>query len=500
MQGPTGGRMGDLKDKPILDVLREFHFRHATGILEVDGGEHKRRLFLRDGSLYLAGTHPLARRLGELVSALSDPTQAAAAAESRRRFLELVERMARVIGEWRTGHYRFVDDPGLLTVELVGPLPTRRLLMVGSTIGATPAQLLSMLGGDRAALAAVSERDLPPEPKDQLGLGPEEQFLLERLRQPMTLGEIVGESPLDREGTHRLLAQLLAVRKIRVLGRADPASAAPVQDAALLQSFSTRFERNLREEPLQLTQVEFRTRVAELFARIGAMNFYELLEVDPAASADQVQTRYEALARLVHPSNEAAFGLTGLKPMLAMLFDRATQAYLALSDPERRRLYNQSQAIDLSTARVTGAEREVESKDLARNYFEQAQAQVARGDFHYAVELLQLAVSLDRRPDYLLALARVELRNPKWLQRAADSCRAALEIEPQNAEVRFVLGEVYELLGDTERARGQFTAATRSNPGHVMAQAKLRNLSQPKPAPSDAEGGLFSRIFRRRDE
>ena len=106
-------------------MLQDLHFLHATGVLEVDGGEHKRRLFLRDGSLYLAGTHPLARRLGELVKALSDRTNAAAAAEARKRCLDLVERMARVIGEWRTGQYRFVEDPALLALDLVGPLPTR---------------------------------------------------------------------------------------------------------------------------------------------------------------------------------------------------------------------------------------------------------------------------------------------------------------------------------------------------------------------------------------
>ena len=250
-----------------------------------------------------------------------------------------------------------------------------------------------------------------------------------------------------------------------------------------------------------MTQEEFRSRVAELFARVGAMNFYELLEVDPAASAEQIQTRYEALARLVHPANESAFGLTGLKPMLAMLFDRATQAYLALSDPERRRLYNQSQAIDLSTAKVTGAEREVESKELARKYFEQSQAQVARGDFHYAVELLQLAVSLDRRSEYLLALARVELRNPKWLERAADSCRAALEVDPQNAEVRFVLGEVYELLGDIGPGPRRSSPPRRAPIRRTCRRMPSCGTSPAsKPAQPEGEGGLFSRIFRKRDE
>ncbi len=500
MHGRAADLRGDLGARSIFDLLRELHFLRATGVLEVDGGEHKRRLFLRDGSLYLAGTHPLARRLGELVKALSDSTGSAAATEARVRCIELVERMARVIGDWRTGAYRFRDDPAALAMDLVGPLPTRRLLMVGATVGATPGELVARLGGERSQLVVAPETDPQDAPSDILGLGPEEYFLLERLRQPMTLAAIVAESPFDRETTHKRLVQLLAARKIRLPERGDSAApAAPQQDSALLHSLSNRFARNLKEEPLALSPEEFRARVAELFAGLGAMTYYELLDVEPASAVELVQSKYELVARQVHPANEAAYGLTGLKPMLELLFERATQGYLVLSDPERRRQYNQSQAIDLSASQVTGAEREVESKDLARQYFDQAQALVARGDFHYAIELLQLAAKLDRRSEYLLTLARVETKNPKWLDRAVDTCRAALEVEPHSAEVRFLLGEIYEQQGDLDRARAQFTAAVREDPHHLQAGAKLRNLTSPKAPRAEADNGLFGRIFRRRD-
>lgn len=500
MHGRAPELRGDLGQRSIFDLLRELHFERATGVLEVEGGEHKRRLFLREGSLYLAGTHPLARRLAELVKALADPTQSAAAAEARTRCIGLVERMARVIGEWRSGSVRFLDDPAARSVDLVGPLPTRRLLMLGATVRATPAELVGRLGGESAQLVAVAEDDAPDAPGDLLGLGPEEYFLLERLRQPMTLGAIVAESPFDRDTTQQRLVQLLVARKIRLPGRADSApSESPQQDTALLHSLSKRFSRNLQEEPLALSKEEFRARVAGLFSGLGAMNSYELLDVEPSSPVELVQSKYELLARQVHPANEAAYGLTGLKPMLELLFERATQGYLVLSDPERRRQYNLSQAIDLAASQVTGAEREVESKDLARQYFEQAQALVARGDFHYAIELLQLAAKLDRRPEYLLTLARVEVKNPKWLDRAVDTCRAALEIEPHSAEVRYLLGEIYEQQGELDRARAQYTAAVREDPNHLQAGAKLRNLNSTKSAAGEAESGLFGRIFRRRD-
>jgi tetratricopeptide (TPR) repeat protein len=351
---------------------------------------------------------------------------------------------------------------------------------------------------------AVPAVESPDDPSDLLGLGPEEQFLLERLRQPMTLSAILAESPLDRETTSRKLVQLLAAKRVRLPVRGDVAPAVePPNDAALMQSFANRFARNLAEEPLTLSREAFRARVAELFAGLGAMNHYELLGVDPSSAVELVQSKYELLARQVHPANEAAYGLTGLKAMLELLFERATQAYFVLSDPERRRKYNQSQAIDLAVAQVTGAEREVESKDLARKYFDQAQALVARNDFHYAVELLQLAAKLDRRAEYFLALARVELKNPKWLDRAVDSCRAALELDAHSAEARYLMGEIYELQGDLERARAQYSTAAREDPNHLQAAAKVRLLGAAKAAKPEVSessgGGLFSRIFRRRD-
>jgi hypothetical protein len=52
---------------------------------------------------------------------------------------------------------------------------------------------------------------------------------------------------------------------------------------------------------------------------------------------------------------------------------------------------------------------------------------------------------------------------------------------------------------DLDRARAQYTAATRADPSHLQAGAKLRNLTATKAAKAESESGLFGRIFRRRD-
>ena len=474
----------------------------GTGTLEVEVVGQKRRLFFRDGGLFLAGSHPLARRLGELVEKLARSPAGGAAAprsaadvEARNQCADLVQRMASVISEWRQGRYRFDGDAAGLPPELVGPLPTQRLVMIGSTLGVEEAVLLTRLGGLRAQLVA-GEPDSEP---DALGLEPEEVFLLERLGQAMELEKLLAESPVSRHETLERLVQLKIAGRVRSIGREESgAKAVPSLDSVLVERLSQRFDRDLREEPLVMSVEEFRRRITDLFGRLGGMNAYELLDVEPAATSELVQARYEELARVVHPANEAAFGLSGLEPMLAMLFERATQAYLTLSDPERRRRYNEAQAIDVGASAVTGAQREEEQRTLARQHYEHALALAARGDFHFAVELLELAAKTDRKAEYLLALSRIQAKNPKWANRAIESCRAALELDPHNADVRYQLGELYEAAGDLNRARAQYTAAARENPNHAQAAAKMRGLAGTKPERKPT-GGLFERLFGRRE-
>jgi tetratricopeptide (TPR) repeat protein len=493
MNGRMPALSGDLGAKPIHEVLRSLNAGGGTGTLELSVGGQKRRLHFQDGELYLAAGHPLAKRLGELVAEL----RGTASVEVRNRCLELVQRMAGVVAEWRAGPYSFDADPASLPADRVGPLPTERLVMVASTVDLDEAALLARLGGLGGQVTARSSSRRP----DALGIAPEELYLIERLSQPMTVEAILAESPVPRLDLLRAMEQLRTVGRLRALGKDGSGSrVAPVPvsaEAEFAARLSQRFERTLKEEPLGISAEEYRQRLTDLVGKFGGLNAYEILGVEPSTPGDTVQARYEDLARLVHPSNEAAYGLAGLKPMLEMLFDRATQAYFSLSDPERRRLYNEVHAIDLGSVGVTGARREEEQRELARRYFDQALTMSARGEFHFALEMLELATKTDRKVEYFLALARIQAKNPKWSGRAIGSCRAALEIDSHNAEARYQLGELYEAGGDLPRARAQYQAAVRENPQHVQAAAKLRAL-EIAGAESRPAGGLFDRLFGRR--
>ena len=484
---------GELSEKPIYEIVRAIHAGAGTGTLEVSIGDQKRKLYFVDGELYLASSHPLAKHLGELVGQLRDP----AAAEARSRCIELVQRIAGLVADWQRGSYRFSLDPQSVPADRVGPLPTERLIMMVASHGVDEDEIVRRMGGEGAQIVV---RASPPKP-DALGLLPEEVFLLERLAQPMTVGKILAESPMQRIDALHAMLHLKTTGRLRVLGKDGSGAKTVLPQVAPEVEFQARmlqrFAQSLQEEPLALPDAEFRQRVTDLVGRIGGLNAYELLGVAPSTPDETVQAKYEDLARTVHPANEAAYRLSGLKPMLEMLFERATGDFFTLSDPERRRQYNERHVIEVGAATVTGAAREEEQRELALRHYDQALALAARGDFHSAVQLLELAVNTDPRVDYYLALARIQARNPKWIERAIESCRSAVELDGHNADARCQLGEMYEAAGDPARARVQFQAAVRENPQHIQAAARLRALEGSKP---EARGpsGLFDRLFGRK--
>lgn len=487
---------GDLAERPVLEVLRALHERGASGVLEIDPAGHRRRLFFREGELHLPGGHPLARLLAGQLAELRREASGAREA-TRRQLFDLVERIVTVLLDWRRGEFRFFEGQGALPADLVGPLPTRRLIMIAATHGSDEAELARRLGGDSARLVAVAPAAAAR--RDPLGFAPEELFLLERLRVPMTVADLLRESPVPRPETTRRLAQLVATGLVQASSERGAAVApepAADPEAAVVQRLGERIARSLQDEPVTLEPEAHRARLADLLARIGGLNHYELLDLPTSATAEEVHAGYERLGRLAHPANASRLGLTSREEGLRLLFDRATRAYVALIDPERRRLYNQTELIELTTSPVSDSDRLQERRQVARQNYEKGIAYAAATEFHFAVELLEQAVRTDPRPEYWVALARVQARNPNWRGRAIESYRAALELEPDNAEVRFVLGQLYEQTEDADRARVQFAAVLRLDPAHAGAAERLAKLD-PKRGGRSPGGSLFDRIFRR---
>ncbi len=477
---------GTMVSENLNRVIRRIHLDRGSGILEVtpDDGT-KKRLFFLNGELYLPPSNPIAQQLeGMLSDGLST--------ELRR----LMGRFARVIGSWREGRFSFAPGRAGVPPDVIGPLLTREVVMAGATQDLSPDAMLDRLGGEKARWSTQAHPEAltlhPDSGAAAVGLDPREAFLIDRIRaQPCSVAALLQMSGLAREETLEILSRLQAVGMIE--REARPTVNRELVTLPLLERFSERVKQELETHGVDLPEEEHRSHLADLLSRLGEMGHYDLLNVDANCEGDEIHRAYSQLARLVHPSQAKRLGLAGREEGMYLLFERATESYLVLSDPERRASYDR----DLVSGGLVGTESSEEQEERrhqrARENYRRAQELFHQEEFHYALEILREAVRLEQQPEYYSLMAKVQERNPKWLRHATDSYRTALKLDPEALDIRMAMAELYERVGDLGRARAAYRSILIRRSDHPAASEALERLTQER----GPKRGLLKSIFGR---
>lgn len=468
---------GQLTEHSLFEVIQTLYLERRTGVLRVNVEGSPKRFFLVSGELHIPRNHPLAPALDQVLKSSEGEGFSS-------QLRALLAKVAEVMAGWKDGSYEFLDGPGGLPADLLGPLPTPYLVMEGVVRSWDEEQLHSRLGGGGRRYVTTADRS----GRDFLDLDAEDAKILSELEHPASINELARISRLKRPKLLEKLYRLWTfglVRPLQDQGEVGTSFASP----EIVGRFAERIAKSLVEEPLEIDEAEHRDRVGRLLRGVGAMNLYELLGLELGSPLEEVHEAYRKVARWVHPSNAGRLGLEGKPGGLRLLFGQATEAYLTLSDPERRRQYTAE--IDISSAPSVSqqtAGRQQEQIELARRNFERANSLIAAGDYHFAIELLQQAVVGDPQAQYYELLGSCQAKNPKWVNRAITSFSRAIEIRPESASPRLALAELYEEAGDLERARDQFQAVLDLFPGNAFAAAGLERVLP------WAEGGLRQRL------
>lgn len=215
--------------------------------------------------------------------------------------------------------------------------------------------------------------------------------------------------------------------------------------------FIDRISRSLAERPVDLEPRAHREKIADLLRASGEATHYELLGIELVATALEIHTGFERTARLLHPRNGDRIGLAGREAVLEVLFERAVEAYLVLSNPETRKAYDRDLSPQSRAALVAAIKPLGEAaRDLARTYFERAEALADAEDYHFAISLLQQAVTADPRGEYFALLGRIQAKNPQWLPEAEKNLRHALEMGTADRGLAAALDEVRQRLASGE--------------------------------------------------
>lgn len=480
--------------RPLADWLREVCLDRRTGRLDISSGQTTQNLFFIGGDLYLAPEHPVFRTVETWLREMSTVEGSGTAEEGEDSaggtealsFRKIADQILDLAGSPEVMEVSFVQGAGQIRIDLAGPLPTSQLVMESAVRGRDETALLRQLGGEKCMLQATSSGGaLGPG----LELDPQEAFLLSRLDHPTAVGELLTQLDLGRQETLERICRLRAMALVAATDKAEPAVSERDPNRVLIDRLAGRIAQSLEDEPIVIDVDQHRELLRNLFSRFGGMTHFELLAVSLHSSDEEVHKAFIELGRMLHPNNAARLGLTGKEGVLAVLFERATEAYLTLSDPDRKVRYSQEigPVGDVAPSALTEAQRHQEQQALARKQYETALGLAERLEYHSAIQLLEQAAKADPQPEYYALLGDCQAENPQWLDRAAFNYKRAVELQPGDPSLQVKLGHVYERRGDVRRAQEAYAAALEVAPQMEQAQAGLMRVT-----PSRREGARSS--------
>ncbi len=178
-------------------------------------------------------------------------------------------------------------------------------------------------------------------PLSQLGLGPEEGFVLSRVDGTTRLGELLQLVPFPPERTVEILRRLWLAGAIEIPGHAPPviAAAPPVVLAGGASPAAPRATVVPPGVELTLEQVN---NLDEVYAQLRTRTAFELLGLSRGADKKDVKRAYFKLSKEFHPDRFYGKKLGIYSERLTQIFQAIKAAFDLLSDDERRAAYEES--------------------------------------------------------------------------------------------------------------------------------------------------------------
>jgi len=497
---------GQLHENPAPELLREILIKKFSGRLKLELNKIKVAVYFRAGTVLYAAANVRTLRLAEylvkteLVTSedlrylgkdIDDFTLARmllsekrlSQAQLEQQQLSQISDALRLALLWTEGSWDF-DHRSHLLQELNLKIDVPSLLI--ETGRRLPSKFTSSRFLNNAEV--ISPVANPPK---VVNLLPTEVFLLSRVDAPMSLSDLVAISGLPESDTLRVVYSLLLVG---LLAR---------------QFWKTAFRGSLAESPAEVETieqpvveqpvvVESTNKIEDFLARLSsAKSHYEILAVERNVSLSELKKAYYDIARKYHPDRFR--GSDGsLLAQIESGFARITQAYDTLRDSKLRATYDsklnaQARAARLAEsapkATVPQAEDVLGSSDdaqdvnltpaqLAEIQFKKGFAALELGDRNVAVGLLGSAArAVAHEPRYRAYYGRALALHESTRRLAEAELQAAIKLEPNNAEYRVMLAELYRDLGFQVRARSEAERAVAADQNSRKARELLESLA-----------------------
>ena len=196
------------------------------------------------------------------------------------------------------------------------------------------------------------------------------------------------------------------------------------------------------------------------------MNPFNVLEIPPDATPEDIKAAYHRLAKRWHPDR-----FTGAeKEEAESRFRELAEAFSMLKDPAKRLTLQQQ----MPKVQPAAADKEPESAQertpedwaaMAKTAFGEGKIDQARALIHYAIRLD------DKKAKYHALLATILEREGGDLRAVVKALEAAVRLAPRDVESHIRLAGHFQTLGMAARAQRHLQAAREISPNHPKLRA-----------------------------
>ncbi|MDP8256072.1 MAG: response regulator [Candidatus Alcyoniella australis] len=531
---------GDLDKIPFPQLLHSLYVLNKTGSLNIQTDGIEKEVAIKEGYPVSVSTNIESEYFGNFLVRLRKITPEICA-ESVERLktanrlqgtiliemgeltpnelvyylrLQMREKLFEIFS-WRSGNYRFVEDPTITGDISQIDMSVANVINEGVRRHYDMNRLLPLIEPHDDQYVALGS-DLFYRLQD-LELTPTESRMLDAIDGTQALSNVMATSGLDMQRSYQIIYALWAAGMIEFRAAAtkpgdeeqsvrptpspkddtppEPDAKQPAESAPTAKPKKQVVEKGAEEPTTEEAQV--RRKVYAMWQRVQSDNHFEVLGIgDEEPTESDVRAAYHRLAKDFHPDRFFGKASKDVRDRVEEIFRRVLKSYEALQTQKH---------IDSYLAKIKGKEEEAPKTDsriegvkkiiMAERLFQEGQALVKERRYLKASEVFRKATEISpSEAEYLAHLGWALYNVPRerdteeteevqkkskedladYMFQGREFLNRAVTINPRAEKAYLYLGHVYKDQGLKEFAEKQFEKALICNPNCVDALRELR--------------------------
>ncbi len=489
-------RFQDYTSRPLPEILSDLVHDKATGILTAMGVDAHRGIILIDGEVTAARSTLEEEKLGlflvgkqwldEQDRAQALLTQATADAppfgevlvsrgfistsELEGELQDLALTIIRRAAADTTAYTEFFDEPEGVQLDTLAQLTTTQVLLNVARAFEDIDSKDRCIGDRSRRVELVEKNNVSLE---DLDVTPIEAFVLSRTKSRPRLQDLIQGVALPEDQAVSTIYTLIIAGLIAVTVDAE-------EGEVLVAHLNGGGPSDLSED-----QRNERLEIEEMAESARRTDHYQALNLERTATDEEIIDAWTSIRKRYALSRTSEPHLSDAGPWLESIQDRAQDAYQVLGNPVTRRRYDSVMVgVDKARCKAEGRAVAPEVDPAARTALVEANLKradelIRDGEIFSALQMLEQACAIEARPAALLKLAQLQLKNPKWDEKALRTLHKALEAEPDFIDAWLELADFYDRRNDEGRRRKALEKVLSLDPNHPKA-VKGRTAGTPK--------------------